>query len=75
MKTGSWLGTGSWWWWCSVLDLGVAIDGVFASGGAPGSGLLVWGVVGCVEAELVVWMFGCRRVGGCAGGGGVYLMV
>jgi len=40
-----------------------AIDGAFASGGAPGSGLLVWGVVGCVEAELVVWMFGCRRVG------------
>lgn len=28
------------------------------------SGLLVWGVVGYVEAELLVLLFGCLAVGG-----------
>ena len=49
-----------------VFDLGVAIVSAFASGGAPGNGLLVWGVVGFAEAELLVWLFGLfgrRRVG------------
>ena len=49
-----------------VFDLGVAIAGAFASGGAPENGLLVRGVVGFAEAELLVWLFGLfgrRRVG------------
>ena len=64
LKTGiiAGLDTGS--WWCSVFDLGIAIAGAFASGGAPGNGLLVWGVVGYVKAELLVWLFGCLAVGG-----------
>ena len=63
LKTGvvTGLDTGS---WCLVFDLGIAIAGAFASGGAPGDGLLVWGVVGFVKAELLVWLFGCLAVGG-----------